>query len=126
MKLAPTWSGQNSTAAAIHSIKDGPSLDEVFASVPASTAHTQGQQAITQRLADLQRNIDARMERNKRLSEGGAVLEDVAGIRAGTTEAPGLSSAAVSPATPAPGALLTELEREKEVTAFLERAVMSC
>ena len=62
---APAWSSQDSPAVPLHGDQGGTSLDEVFADVPASTARSEGRQEAeqSQRLAQLQRSIDARMER---------------------------------------------------------------
>ena len=61
-----------------------------------------------------------------RLAEGGPAIEGASGISVGAAEPTVLNSAALSPAAAAHGASLSELEREKELTAMLERAVMSC
>jgi hypothetical protein len=63
-------------------------------------------------LARLQRDIDARMERNRRLAEGGAPMD--AALHTDTA------------ASPTAGTPPSEIDRERELTAFMERTVMSC
>ena len=124
------------------SMRRGASLDEAFADVPAAAAESPGRVAAetAHRQQLLERDIAARAERNRRLAEGTCLPDEGPGGESFRTPPRGGSSLAapqfsntmleagvaggVDPAASAvsPG----ELERERELTSFLERAVMSC
>lgn len=98
------WPGPTSIAAPpALSLQPGVSLD-----APAVVECSESSAG----LARLQRDIDARMERNRRLAEGGAPMD--AALHTDTA------------ASPTAGTPPSEIDRERELTAFMERTVMSC
>ncbi len=106
-------------------------MADLFAGVPGSAGNAAGRErgAAAAQLAALQLDIEARLARSRRL-----VAQGSDGVPATPPDADVSTPApAVVQSSPSSGALpgtaaeqCSEVDQERALTAFLERAVMSC
>lgn len=110
-------------------------MADLFADVPSSagSAVERGRAAAAARLAALQQDIEARLELKRRLVEQGCGGVPGTPAADASTSEPRTPAAMQTPASSGSGVLVgtsaeqySEIDKERALTAFLERAVMSC
>lgn len=108
------------------------SMEDLFADIPTTTtATTQPEHSpVGHRLAMLQREIEARLQRNQRIAQGLDLATDVSALPAADTKSTPEQCMPLPEACTTPGSTgqqpQSEIDKERVLTAFLERAVMSC
>ena len=113
-------------------LRKGASMKDLFADIPiTAAAATQSEHSpVAHRLAMLQREIEARLQRNLRIAKDLDLATDMSALPDADTNIRTEQRMPLTEVCTTPGSTgqepQSEIDKERALTAFLERAVMSC